>query len=90
MEEAKHTTAAAAVAGNNDIKNSNKEKKEERYMGIAIIHSQVRKIKQEIEEIDSYQQPPEISRRINPRRRQQRSRSPLGLTARPIITVGNM
>ncbi|KZV31387.1 hypothetical protein F511_05491 [Dorcoceras hygrometricum] len=58
------------------------------YKGVGI-HSQVRKIKQEMEKINSLElQPPET--RPAPAHRQERSRSPLGLTKRPpSIPVGN-
>ncbi|KAL6566328.1 hypothetical protein OROGR_001943 [Orobanche gracilis] len=63
---------------------------EDAYRGVGI-HSQVRKIKQEIEKIDrlELQQPevvPSMVRQINCRR--VRSRSPLGLAERP-IPIGN-
>lgn len=54
--------------------------------GVVIIHSQVRKIRQEMEKIKypSLQQP-EITGK---QQQQQRSRSPLGLSHRP-ISVGS-
>ncbi|XP_073144395.1 uncharacterized protein [Henckelia pumila] len=65
----------------------NMEQTEDGYQGVAI-HSQVRKIKLEMEKINTSElQPPEI--RPPPALRQQRSRSPLGLTKRPSIPVGN-
>ncbi|XP_073066004.1 uncharacterized protein [Primulina eburnea] len=65
----------------------NMEQTEDGYKGVGV-HSQVRKIKQEMEKINSLElQPPET--RPPPALRQQRSRSPLGLTKRPSIPVGN-
>lgn len=71
-------------------KKSNTTNKEDAYLGVAI-HSQVRKIKQEMEKIkhQSLEQPEMIGpvyREIT--RQQQRSRSPLGIAQRP-ISVGN-
>lgn len=71
-------------------KNSNNNMgKEDKYLGVAI-HSQVRKIRQEMEKINhpSVDQPeprPVVLHQITGQRR---SRSPLGIVQRP-ISVGN-
>ncbi|XP_059655346.1 uncharacterized protein LOC132302479 [Cornus florida] len=73
----------------NSSKKNNNNNKEDRYLGVAI-HSQVRKIKQEMEKIKypSLEDPEMRPALREITRRQQRSRSPLGLADRP-ISVGN-
>ncbi|KAK3035600.1 hypothetical protein RJ639_033192 [Escallonia herrerae] len=74
------------------MEHNSSSSKEDKYLGVALVHSQVKKIKQEMEKIKEQpelQQPevrPVVHREIF--RQQQRSRSPLGLAQRP-ISVGN-
>ncbi|KAL8053026.1 hypothetical protein ABFX02_05G044900 [Erythranthe guttata] len=69
--------------------NNNKDEEEDMYKGVGI-HSQVRKIKQEIERINRLSlqlpEPRPVVAEIN-RHHHRRSRSPLGLAERP-ISVG--
>ncbi|KAL7149526.1 hypothetical protein ABFS83_05G046800 [Erythranthe nasuta] len=70
--------------------NNNKDEEEDMYKGVGI-HSQVRKIKQEIERINHLSlqlpEPRPVVAEINNRHHHRRSRSPLGLAERP-ISVG--
>lgn len=71
-------------------KKSNESNKDATYLGVAV-HSQVRKIKQEMEKIKhpSLEQTEFLARPVlrEIKRQQQRSRSPLGIAQRP-ISVG--
>ncbi|KAL7110762.1 hypothetical protein ACP275_05G046300 [Erythranthe tilingii] len=71
------------------INNNNKDE-DDMYKGVGI-HSQVRKIKQEMEKINRLSlqlpEPRPVVAEINNRRHHRRSRSPLGLAERP-ISVG--
>lgn len=71
-------------------KKSNESNKDATYLGVAV-HSQVRKIKQEMEKIKhpSLEQTEFLLRPVlrEIKRQQQRSRSPLGIAKRP-ISVG--
>ncbi|KAM7484701.1 hypothetical protein LguiA_000710 [Lonicera macranthoides] len=69
--------------------NNNNMGKEEKYLGVAI-HSQVRKIRQEMEKINqpSVDQPEPRQVVLRQITGQRRSRSPLGIVQRP-ISVGN-
>ncbi|XP_047340696.1 uncharacterized protein LOC124944479 [Impatiens glandulifera] len=97
MAQPKYTTTTTTANGggnSNIIIVNQKNIEEKRYLGIAI-HSQVRRIKQEIEETEHtspYQQSPEICWPTgitgSRRHQQQRSPSPLGLATRPI--TGNL
>lgn len=74
---------------NSHSNSNNNMGKEDKYLGVAI-HSQVRKIRQEMEKINhpSVDQPeprPVVLHQITGQRR---SRSPLGIVQRP-ISVGN-
>ncbi|XP_058184740.1 uncharacterized protein LOC131302126 [Rhododendron vialii] len=81
------------MENNKNHHNNNDEEEHNPYLGVAI-HSQVRKIRQEMEKIKqpSLDQPEirPVLREITGHRQklQQRSRSPLGLAERPIL-VGN-
>ncbi|XAR72199.1 hypothetical protein NMG60_11018760 [Bertholletia excelsa] len=72
----------------NAITSSRSCDKEDRYKGEALVHSQVRKIRQEMEKIKhpSLQQPGmrPVLREITRQMQRQRSRSPLGLEEREI------
>lgn len=72
-----------------NIMEQNKSNKEEKYLGVAV-HSQVRKIKQEMEKIEqpSLEEPEFLVGPVFDENRRQRSRSPLGIAHRP-ISVGN-
>ncbi|KAK4261793.1 hypothetical protein QN277_004745 [Acacia crassicarpa] len=83
------TAAATATAAGSKIQNRREEGSDE-YMGVAI-HSQVMKIKQEIEKIKHPSLQHVEIRHISVRdfsRQRSRSRSPLGLSNRA-IPVGN-
>ncbi|XWS48224.1 hypothetical protein CRYUN_Cryun13aG0055800 [Craigia yunnanensis] len=71
------------------MSNNNSEFKGKEHMGTVAVHSQVRKIKQESEQIIDWSPgQPEMRSVLRDISRQQLSRSRLGLNGRP-ITVGH-
>lgn len=77
-------------ARQNIMEQNKSNNKEETYLGVAV-HSQIRKIKQEMQKIEqpSLEEPEFLARQVfREIKRQQRSRSPLGIAHRP-ISVGN-
>nr|XP_027097826.1 uncharacterized protein LOC113717270 [Coffea arabica] len=88
-QQPRKTTMSNNFSSNN---NSNSKEDKDRYLGMAV-HSQVKKIKQEMEKFKhpALQQPEmrPVLKEITLMSRQQRSRSPLGLAENRPISVGH-